>query len=240
MKKTGIIILCRFNSTRLPGKILKEIDGQPVLQHIVNKITKVVPKENIIIATSEEKTDIPIVDYCKQKGLNYYRGSLNNVSLRFLEAAQKYNLDFAVRINGDNFFVNYPLLDEMINIATNNNYDFVSNVKGRTFPKGMSIEIVKTQFYKQMYSQFSSEGDFEHVTIYLYNNDEKIPDKKYIYNNSVPEAAGIQLSIDTKEDFDRTIYIYNNLKDKDSFDLNEIYKLYKDFYQKNIQNHGNI
>ncbi len=235
MKKTGIIILCRYNSTRLPGKILKEIDGQPVLQHIVNKIRQVVPQENIIIATSEEKTDTPIVEYCHQTGLNYYRGSLNNVSLRFLEAAQNNRLDFAVRINGDNFFVNYPLLDEMINIAVTNDYDFVSNVKGRTFPKGMSIEIVKTQFYKQMYSQFESEGDFEHVTIYLYHNDEKIPNKKYIYNRSVPEAAGIQLSIDTQEDFDRTIYIYSRLKNKDIFDLKEIYKLYKEFYQNHTQ-----
>lgn len=225
--RTGFIILCRYNSSRLPGKILKTIEGKPILQHIADKLSTIMPPENIVVATSKEATDNPINDYCKHHKIQIYRGSLNNVSLRFLEASKYFNFDYAIRINGDNLFIDVQTIQSMLTIAATNQYDFISNVKNRTFPKGMSVEIVNTKYYEEQYQNFKDSDDFEHVTIYLYKNDK---DKKhyYFYNTTVPAAAGVQMAIDTQADFNRAKKMLELLKTKQNpLGLKEIFETYK-------------
>ena len=82
--KIGFVIICRYNSSRLPGKILMEINGKSILQYIIERLSLVVPENNIVVATSEEKTDNPIAEYCIKNKINVFRGSLDNVALRFL------------------------------------------------------------------------------------------------------------------------------------------------------------
>lgn len=205
--KVGVVVLSRYNSSRLPGKALKEIKGKPVLTYILERLQKVFNKENIVLATSGEITDEPIVTYAKNKGVNYYKGSLSNVSERFYEAAMVNKFDYAVRINGDNIFVDTDLLLELKLLAETDKYDFISNVKGRTFPKGMSIEIVRTSYYGKLLSKINTSSKYkEHVTLYLY---EKISEKGhfYKYNTELRELEGIQLALDVQEDFERTCRI---------------------------------
>ena len=220
----GYIVLARYNSSRLPGKFLKKIHDKPIIDHIFEKLLSVADKENIVIATSSEITDDPIFEYCKKKSYQYYRGSLNNVAERFLFCAEEYGFDYATRINGDNLFLDIETLIEMQKIALSNEFDFISNVKNRTFPKGMSIEIVKTKYYRNCFNQFETESHFEHVTPYLYEHDS---DKRhyYFYNTLCPEAAGIQLAIDTQEDFVNAQNILNKLSLRSKFGLKEIFKI---------------
>lgn len=223
--KIGFIILCRFNSSRLPGKILKEIQGKPILKYIVESISNIVDEENIVVATSEEDTDLPIVNYCKQNNIQFYRGDLSNVSKRFRDCAVQYRFDYATRINGDNIFIDQSTISEMLEIAQLNQYDFISNVKGRTFPKGMSVEIVRVSHYQKQYSNFKSADDFEHVTIHLYQNDQ---DKNYyyFYNKRCKQAAGLQFAVDSQEDFDLAEKIILDLGKDNNFGLEEVYQSY--------------
>ena len=170
--KIGAIVICRYNSSRLPGKILKEINGKPLLNYILERLDGVVGLDDVIIATSNKETDDPIVEYCDKNNLKYYRGDLNNVAERFLKCAQHFNLDYAIRINGDNLFVDSKVISEMIDVARKGSYDLISNVKDRTFPKGISVEIVKTAFYNKSYLKFDSDYYKEHVTIYFYENED--------------------------------------------------------------------
>ncbi len=226
----GFIILCRYNSRRLPGKILKKINGKPILQYIIERLQTVINSNNIVIATSEEETDDPIESYCLNNNINLFRGSLENVSGRFLACAENYGFDFATRINGDNFFMDASTLREMIKITCTGKYNFVSNLKGRTFPKGMSIEIVRTDFYKDKFQQFSSNDDFEHVTLNLYQNESE-SDKFYHYKNTqCPEAGGIQLAIDDQDDFHLAEQIIHTFaEDHTRYGLNEVFQLYQKY-----------
>ena len=231
MLNIGFQIICRYNSHRLPGKILREINGKPILQYIVERIEKVVPRKQIVVSTSEEKTDDPIIAYCEANDLNYFRGSLNNVSERFLKCAQEYNFDYTTRINGDNIFVDISLLEKMATIAETGQYELISNLKNRTFPKGMSIEIVRTDYYAERFKTFSTPDDFEHVTINLYQNEEA---EKYFYamNTFCPEAGGIQLAIDTPEDFSLASKIISNFAGSHlNYGLSEVYHLYRKFQE---------
>ena len=142
-----------------------------------------------------------------RKKINCFRGSKNDVALRFLDCAKNLNLDYAIRINGDNLFVEPSLLSNVIKIARNNSYDFISNVEGRSFPFGMSVELLKVEFYEKIYNQFHNEDHFEHVTLYLYQNP-KIGIRMNIFNNDWQYLKGIHLAIDTIDDFNKAKNIF--------------------------------
>jgi spore coat polysaccharide biosynthesis protein SpsF len=225
--KIGAIILSRFNSSRLPGKALMNVNGVPVLLIIVERLRRVLPDSSIVVATSNENTDDAIEQFCIQQSINYFRGSLDNVADRFYRASKHLNLDYSIRINGDNVFVDTIVLTEMIDLARMGRYDFISNVKGRTFPKGMSVEIVNTDYYSSLLPAISeSESYREHVTSYLYEHDNGR--HFYLYNNHVPEASGLQMALDTSEDLERTKRIIARFTDSHwKYNLKEIYSIWK-------------
>lgn len=198
--KIGVILLCRFSSSRLPGKIFREMEGRPLIDFITERILSVVPKEDLIVATSVDPTDDVIAAYCQDRGLICHRGSLNDVALRFLEAGTKMNWDYAVRINGDNLFVATDVMQTLMAKARTGQYDFLSNTHNKTFPQGMSVEIVKLSFFREMYRKFSSKEDFEHVTYYLHRHDEG--NKFYLDNTEYPGAGDLKFAIDEQKDFD--------------------------------------
>ncbi len=210
--KIGIVLLCRYNSNRLPGKILKEINGQPVLEIILNRLKASTKADQIIVCTSDQSSDDPIVEYCKNEEVNYFRGSLNNVSERFLACANAYKLDWAVRVNGDNIFTDYRLIDQGIELISKGNYDFISNVEGRTYPTGMSVELVKTSTYKHYFNKISERADWqEHVTLFFYENIDLVK-KRFFYNHSLETAKGTKLALDTEEDFKKAKWIIDEIK----------------------------
>ena len=220
---TGIIVLCRYNSSRLPGKILKKIKGKEILTYIIERLSIIEPGYPIVVCTSVEKTDDPIVAHCVRNNIKYYRGDLNNVALRFMNCAQENGFENAVRINGDNIFLDANLIEKMIAITENNRMLFVSNVKGRTFPRGRSVEIVNMDFYKKEYPKFE-DSDLEHVMTYFYRmNDENM---KFVYNTGT-NGGNINLAIDTKQDLKNANRIIESMdKDHTQYGYSEIIKLF--------------
>lgn len=208
--RVGYIILCRYNSSRLPGKILKPINGKPLLKILLERLSAL--RENIWVATSNEATDDVIADYCKSNAVNFFRGSLNNVAERFLNCALHNDLDYAVRINGDNLFADAKLIQNITCKATEGDFDFTSNVPGRTFATGMSVEVMKTSFYQQAYQAFQHDERYcQHVTLFFYEQTDKAGRTLFVKNNDLPEAIGVKMAIDTQEDFDEARSIINNL-----------------------------
>lgn len=220
--KIGVIILCRYNSKRLPGKILIEIDKKPVLQHIVDAVKSITP--HYVVATSTEVTDTPIIEYCQANGIPYFQGSLNNVAKRFMDAALQEGFDYAIRINGDNLFVNTEVLKKMVLLENYEIYDFLTNVPGRSFPFGMSVEMVNIAFYKIHFPSFS-ERHQEHVTLYFYDN-EAVGKRLEVTNKTVPQAKGLNLAIDTNKDLEKAKFIFSKKKnDSTYFTLKELVEL---------------
>lgn len=209
--KTGIVILSRFSSSRLPGKALLKIKGKPVLSYIIEKVEQVVSNERIIVATSTEASDNAIVEFAEGYGVSCYRGSLENVAKRFYEASRNLECQYACRINGDNIFLDIHVLQQMLEKAQTGEYDFLSNVKDRTFPKGMSVEIVNLNYYRKLLPEINANAYYrEHVMVYLYDTLEK---RRHFYlkNTAMPDAGGLQLALDTPEDFNRASWIIDNI-----------------------------
>jgi len=222
---TGIIVLCRYNSSRLYGKILKKINGKEILQYIFERLEELNENHPIVVCTSVEETDDPIIDFCRNNNIDFFRGSLENVAERFLSCAKIYNLENAVRINGDNLFLDSELIKQMIGVIETKKAMFVSNVKDRTFPKGMSVEIVNVEFYQKHYPRFLPE-DLEHVMTYFYRLNEKNAGIEYVYNES-EYSEKINLAIDTQEDFDNANSIINMMgKNHKEYGYKEIVTLF--------------
>ena len=227
--KIGAVILSRFSSSRLPGKALMQIEGKAILQYIVERLLISLDRQDIVIATSTETSDNSIAEFAKSIAVRCYRGSLENVAVRFFEAATTTNWDYIMRINGDNIFVDTKVVSSMMQIAQTDKYSFISNVKNRTFPKGMSVEIVKISYYKKLLPIISASDSYrEHVTLYLYDNEE-LNNYYYFTNTILPQASGLQFALDTKEDFERTTKIISQFKTAHTnYNLNEIFEIYQE------------
>jgi len=220
MKKIGITILSRYSSKRLKGKALLKINGKELLSHIIDKINYDIPNIETIITTSVDKSDDIIVDYCKRNNYKYFRGSLDNVAKRILDCSNEYNWDYTIRINGDNLFVDTSSIKNMISLINGNEFDFITNVPGRTFPFGMSIEIIKTNFFKTIINDFN-QSDKEHVTSWLYNN-EGIGSRYIFINKYYPKLSGVKLSIDSEEDICLAKKIFSFFPNKKYIEIQDL------------------
>jgi sialic acid synthase SpsE/spore coat polysaccharide biosynthesis protein SpsF (cytidylyltransferase family) len=223
--KIGIIVLCRYGSKRLPGKILRELRGRTVLGHILDRVRHGAGTIPVVVATSTDASDDPIANYCRRSLVPCFRGPLADVAQRFADCAESYGWDFAVRINGDNLFADPDTLRSMLAIARTERYDFISNVPGRTFPFGTSVEILRVAFYRQMMANVSEAEHREHVTSWLYQNPES--GQRFVYeNDSVPHAGGLQLALDTEQDLQRAEQILARMdRAPASYDLASVVRL---------------
>jgi spore coat polysaccharide biosynthesis protein SpsF len=203
--KIGAIIQARMSSERLPGKVLFKLNSTPILQCIIERISHSKYPLDIIVATSDQESDDPIAEFCSSLNIECFRGSLKNVALRYLEIIRKHKFDAFVRICGDSPFFDQQLLDLGIKLFAGSQFDIVTNVLIRTFPKGESIEIFNANIFVNDFKLLVDSDDLEHVTSFFYRNQTKYR----IYNFEAVDSVGnIQLSIDTQKDFERAENIF--------------------------------
>lgn len=229
--KIDVIIQARMTSTRLPGKVLMELQHKTMLEHIVNRLRLSHYINDIIIATTNNKEDEPIVKLAKKNNFKYYQGSEENVLERYYYAAQKYGSEIIIRITSDCPLVDYEIVDKMLVIFmekyNENNVDFLSNtdVVEATFPRGLDVEIFTFKALKKAFLEAEKDYQKEHVTPYIYENPDKFKLNGYIneFNYSV-----YRLTVDTIEDFNLVKFIYDKCYVENKyFNLKDVIKLLK-------------
>jgi len=224
--KIGAIILSRMDSTRLPGKALLDVGGRPLLSYALSFCQKIDDLDSIAIATSTRAVDDPLSDFAKFHGIPCIRGSLDDVAERFLSAMKILNLDVAVRINGDSPLNNKTLISYGIKLFRSGNFDLVSNVPARSYPYGMSVEVIGRKAMEYACSVMSDAQHREHVTKYFYDNQDKFDIS--LIKSEVAEYSEVQLAIDTREDLDRFKWIIRNIEgDPAESDIASLVKLAK-------------
>ena len=220
----GIIILCRYDSKRLPGKILKKIYGKSILHYIIERLKKVKGNYPIYIATSNCHSDNPLADYCEENQIGLFRGSKSNVAQRFIDCSIKMNVDYAIRINGDNLFTDPSIIDKMITVTKLDKWLLITNVLERTFPEGVSVEIIKVSYMKKKVCLFN-QYEKEHVMPYFYKNLSR--DLIYNhYNDEFSNEDNIRLAVDTETDFSFLSKIFDFMdKPQSSYLTNDIMEI---------------
>lgn len=164
------IIQSRLNSSRLPSKALLPLGKFSILGYCVERVSKAKLVNEILIATSSEESDKDITDHCTANDYPFYCGSLDDVGLRLTNAALAKKQEKFIRICGDSPFIDPSIIDKAICISNSSDFDLVTNVFPRSFPKGQSVEIVKTNTMERICSSNRSNREKEHATSYIYNN----------------------------------------------------------------------
>ena len=205
--KLLVIIQARLNSKRFKGKVLRLIYGKPLLWYVLKSVKKSKYVRKIIVATSVKKSDDPLAKFLKKNEIKFYRGSLHNVAERLLKAAKNQNVKQFMRISGDSPFVDYRIIDKLIKInrTLSVKYDLITNVFPRSFPSGMSVEIIKTNLLEKMLNKFS-KSDKEHVTTYFYRNHKKFK----IKNLKTMKRINNKYSIDRPSEIKKLKKLFKN------------------------------
>ena len=193
-----VIIQARSNSKRFKNKVLYRIYNKPIIWHVISKIKKNKKVKKIVVATSNKKTDDKLIKYLKSIKIEYFRGSLNNVAKRLCDAAEKNKANFFMRISADSPLIDPVVIDKALKIfkTQKKKYDIITNEFPSSYPRGQSIEIIKTSKLRNLLNKFNNEQK-EHVTTYFYKNYKKFMIKNF---TSTKNKSKIKLSIDTKND----------------------------------------
>jgi len=198
--RTAIIVQARMTSTRLPGKVLKKVQGKPLLAYQIERLQRVKYAEELVIATTYNETDEPIVKLCKELGVSYFRGSEEDVLSRYYEAARTYKADAIVRITSDCPIIAPLVIDNVIKFYLDNQikYDYVSNTLKRTYPRGMDTEVFSFEILEQARHEAVNPPDREHVTPFIYRQPQRyrLGNVPYIKN-----VSHYRWTVDTIEDF---------------------------------------
>lgn len=175
------VIQARSNSKRFKNKVLYKINGKPLIWYVINNVKKVKKITRLVVSTSNTKHDNELVKYLKSIRIQFFRGDLKNVAKRLLDTAIQYKKKNFIRISGDSPLINPKIINHVIEIHKKkkfNGYDLITNVFPRSFPKGQSVEILKTKTLKDNLNKMKKKEE-EHVTLYFYNNSKKFMIKNY-------------------------------------------------------------
>ena len=164
------ITQARFNSSRFPGKALAKIGGKTVLQIHLERILKATKISKLLVATTLEPESDQILQVCRDLGVDYFQGSLDDVLDRFYQAAKPYQPEFIIRLTSDCPLIDPLLIDETIVAFSQDKFDYFSNGFLETFPDGQDIEITKFEALEKAWKNSKLMSEREHVTPYIWKN----------------------------------------------------------------------
>lgn len=237
-KKVVIIVQARTGSTRLPGKILKEVMGKSLLEYLLERLKRVVKCSEICVATTTKPQEQPILDICSRMSIKNFRGSEDDVLERYFLAAREVQADAIVRVTSDCPLIDPIEIDKLIDyyLEYSDTYDYVTHSLERSYPAGMEAEIFSFAALKKAHETATSRPDREHVTLYL----RERPDLFRLGNIRYKEdQKHHRWTVDTPEDFALVAKIIETLYPVNpEFSMEEILHLCRENPDwKNINSH---
>jgi spore coat polysaccharide biosynthesis protein SpsF len=194
-------IEARMTSTRLPGKVLLQAAGKPMLEHLVDRLRTVSSLDGIVIATTVNASDDVLVEFAKRVGVGYYRGSEADVMVRVIGAAESVKADVIVELTGDNPLIDPQLIEQSISMFKANSPDYLSNSHIHSYPSGMNAQVFKLATLKRSASVTDAALDHEHVTLHIRNNPKMF---SHLHLVAPPEIhwPELELTLDEPKDYE--------------------------------------
>jgi spore coat polysaccharide biosynthesis protein SpsF len=210
------IIQARMGSTRLPGKVMRNISGKPLIEHIVERLGYSKILSDIVLATTMSSEDDILVKWANSQGVKCFRGSEENVLERFYLAAKKVGADIVVRVTADDPFKDPVIIDQALKLLHDAQLDFVSNNNPPSFPEGLDVEVFTFSALKVAQSKSIDPFEREHVTPYFYRNPTVFLQKNIECSKKYHEY---RWTIDVQADFEMAVEVYNALYNEEKIFL---------------------
>lgn len=208
--KTVITIEARMRSTRLPGKVLRPLLGEPMLARMIERLRRVRRADQIVVATTEHAADDPIVALARELDVSWHRGSEEDVLARVLDAARSVDADLIVETTADCPVIDPAVIDQLIHTFRTNQVDYCSNILTHTYPRGLDAQVFPTAILADVAARTQDPADREHVSLYIYEHPERYR-LLNVASGLDARDAGWRLTVDTPEDYQLIAAIYGEL-----------------------------
>src|SRR5215469_4940434 len=167
-------IEARMTSTRLPGKVLLPCIGRPMLELMVERVKRSRYADSIVVATTVNATDDPIVTLARQLGIRFFRGSEPDVVNRVTSAMREAKADIVVQLTSDCPLIDPDIIDQLVRIYAANGFDHVSNTILRSYPDGLDAQVSSLPILEKCYALCENDKDREHLFYTIRRNQDKI------------------------------------------------------------------
>jgi spore coat polysaccharide biosynthesis protein SpsF len=238
------IIQGRMSSSRLPGKILADIAGQPMLTRVFTRTSRARTLDEVIFATTTDPSDDPVAEYCDFSGIPFTRGSLFDVLDRYYQAALQVKADVVVRITADCPVIDSALIDDVVNTLLEDEYDFVCNRLPppwtRTYPIGLDVEACSFKVLKKAWKDAQEPQHREHAMPYFYEGVKLTRQSRILETGVSSRGFNVALlhhttdfgdyrwTVDTPEDLEFMRQVYSRFDGRDDFTWKEVLDLVHD------------
>lgn len=212
VSKTILITQARIGSTRLPGKVLREVSGKSLLQIHLERLKQCKLVSEIIVATTTKNEDQIIFDKAFEWGFSAFRGSESDVLDRFYQAVKNKNADWIVRVTSDCPLIDPELVDKVIEFVQTSNKDYGANIIVENYPDGQDIEVFKFSALEDAWKNAKLLSEREHVTPYIRNNSD-LKGGGLFTSINYPcdfDFSKIRMTVDEMKDFELIRVLINN------------------------------
>jgi len=235
------IVQGRMDSSRLPGKILADVAGQPMLSRVYIRTSRAAAVTETVFATTTDSSDDPVAEYCDFAGIPFVRGSQYDVLDRYYQAAREFNADVVVRVTADCPVIDPDLIDHAVNTLLGGEYDFVANRLpppfGRTYPIGLDTEVCKFAALERAWKDARQAFHREHVMPYLYEGVELSSVSRRLSEGVSPRGFKVaqlhhttdfgdyRWTVDTPADLEFIRQVFARFDGRDDFSWKEVLDL---------------
>jgi spore coat polysaccharide biosynthesis protein SpsF len=200
MTSVGLVIQARMGSTRLPGKVLLQIGGRPLLGHVIGRLSQLPQQWPLVVATSTDARDDAVVDWCQHADVATFRGSEHDVLDRYLQCANISGFEHVVRLTADNPFTDISELERLVRLHLDGGFDYTHSFG--MMPLGVGAEVISRTSLERSHIEGLLSHHREHVNEYI----QEHPELFRIGMLDVPSdkrAPDLRLTVDTEEDWQR-------------------------------------
>lgn len=222
--KIVAIIQARMGSTRLPGKVLKDIHGRTMLSRVIRRAKRSSLINEVIVATTTEKADDAIVKECRMLGVPAFRGSEHDVLDRYYKAARAFQADAVVRITSDCPLIEPEIIDRVIQAYLEDSPDYASNILVSTYPRGLDVEVFSFGALEKSWQDASKDYEHVHVTPFIYQHPERF---RLLSVTGDEDLSLYRWTVDTEDDLNLVRAIYEELHMDDEFTWNDVLTMLK-------------
>lgn len=220
------IIQARMSSSRLPGKVLRDLGGKPVLERVISRVSRSRYISSVVVATTADPSDDPIAEFCELHDTRLFRGSLYDVLDRYYQCARENQADVIVRITADCPMIDPQEIDRVIAAFLEGSCDFAANrlppPHKRTSPIGMDSEVCSFAALEDAWQHATEKFEREHVMPYLYETPGRF---RVRVVDTAPDMGHLRFTIDTEEDLQVARAIYAAFGNEDYFSLEELLRV---------------
>jgi spore coat polysaccharide biosynthesis protein SpsF len=211
-----------MGSTRLPGKVMKDIGGETMLARVVWRARRAKLLDEVVVATTNKSADTPVIAECVKLGVPVFRGDEQDVLDRYYRSAQANRAEAVVRITSDCPLIDPEIIDEVIHAFLKAKPDYASNTLNHTYPRGLDTEVMTMTSLERAWQESSKPYHRSHVTPYIYQNPDMF---RLLSIKGQADYSNFRWTVDTREDLNFVRSVYSRFNNQDTFGWHDVLKV---------------